>query len=62
MKRHQERGFMLVIVMVLFSIAIIAEMLTTRYLVNLHRHVQHRQEIVQKRVSGEADTGTKEGE
>ena len=50
---HRKRGFMLIIVMILFSLAALAEMLATRHLVNLRKHVHERQEIVQSRVSVE---------
>ena len=50
MNRHSKRGFLLVIVMILFSLAAIAEMLATRHLINLRNHVHQRQEVVQSRI------------
>ncbi len=48
--RHAKRGFLLFVVLVLLSLAVVAEMLTTRYLVSLSRHVRQRQQLVQRRV------------
>ena len=55
MYRHTRRGFLLVVVMALLSLAVVAETLATRHLMNLRRHVQQRRLVVQQRVVGSAD-------
>ena len=57
-KRHSKRGFMLLIVLVLLSLAIVAETLATRYLVDLSRHVRQRQQTIQKRITGPTHSGS----
>lgn len=47
--RHSKRGFMLLIVIFLFSLAVVAELLATRHLVNLRHHVRQRQQLIQDR-------------
>jgi len=51
MHRHQKRAFLLIYVLLLMSLAVMVEVLTTRHLVNLRRHVNHRQQLIQNRVS-----------
>jgi len=41
---------MLITVIILLSLAVAAETLATRHLVNLHRHVADRKALVQQRV------------
>jgi hypothetical protein len=52
--RHLKRSFMLLTVMILLSLAVVAETLATRYLIDLGRHVRERQQTIQKRVAGPA--------
>jgi hypothetical protein len=54
MYRHSKRGFLLIVVLILLSLTVVAEMLTTRYLVNLRNHVHQRQQIIQQRVSSQS--------
>lgn len=42
---------MLVVVLILLSLAAIAEMLATRYIADLRRHVQQRRQLVQQRLN-----------
>jgi len=55
MYRHSRRGFALIIVIVLLSLAAVAETLATSHLMRLRRHVIRRKQVVQKRVWDSGD-------
>ncbi len=52
MYRRSKRSFMLVTVLVLLSLAAVAETLAARYLVRLNRHVAERRQVVRERLNG----------
>lgn len=51
MSRHTRPAFMILTVIILISLAVVAELLATRYLVNLRLHVRQRQQLIQKRIA-----------
>jgi len=50
MRRYTRRGYTIVVVAVLLSLAATAELTATRHLLNLNRHVLQRQKLIQTRV------------
>ena len=50
MARYAKRGFALIVVLVLISLAVVLGTITTRYLLNLQHHVRDRQQTIGQRI------------